>query len=66
MKGKSRLWVTPKLIVLARSQAEECVLTNCKSVSTGLGPLTNHQDCQRTGPDGGNCGACQSRSGGVS
>ena len=38
MKGKGRLWVTPKLIVLARSQAEECVLTHCKTVAGSTGP----------------------------
>jgi hypothetical protein len=64
MKEKDQPWVTPKLIVLARSQAEECVLTHCKTVSTMSGPAATDHGCGSTAEK--DCGACQARDSGFS
>jgi hypothetical protein len=63
MKEKSRLWVTPTLIVLARGNSEESVLTSCKNSFQGVGPNTvANQGCWDSSKPG-TCDNCADRGG---
>ena len=42
-------WVTPELIILARSQPEEAVLLTCKTDSVLVGPSTSSYCSKYTG-----------------
>lgn len=59
MQGKVRPWITPTLIVLARSHPEECVLANCKTEVVTGGSQFGVHGCGTTGATP--CGPCQSR-----
>ncbi len=63
---EKKKWEKPQLQVILRSQPEENVLAQCKSVH---GPFTNvvlsitGQNCKN---DSGRCGACQAMGSGSS
>ncbi len=61
---QKKTWEKPELIVLVRSNAEELVLTHCKTESGGGSALAvdNHHGCSMAPSD--SCGTnCQSRGG---
>jgi hypothetical protein len=44
----AKSWIKPELVILAKSNPEEAVLTVCKaSPSAGMGPLLNVNNCQQ-------------------
>lgn len=60
--AQSKKWSRPELIVLARSNPEEAVLTFCKRIApSSLGPADNQTGCDDG--DAGTCRNCQARSG---
>jgi hypothetical protein len=70
MEKPKKNWETPKLIVLARGESEESVLTHCKTQNPSVyfdGPQddTLQSDCA-AGENFKNCSNCKSRAFGVS
>lgn len=58
-----KTWQTPKLIVLARSNPEEAVLSGCKWHMLPGGPNYAYVNCQQTYVGPGNCtGDCSQMS----
>ena len=40
-----KTWEKPKLIVLVRGTPEEAILTNCKTITTTMGPWVFYEGC---------------------
>lgn len=63
--GKKK-WDTPELVILVKSQPEENVLTQCKSVHGADVTVVNSTGGQNCKNNTGKCGACQAEGGGAS
>jgi hypothetical protein len=67
MKVKKKVWERPQLVILAKGNPEENVLTHCKEKAyTGVSVLpqaVGQQGCDEPIGIKGECGACQSRGG---
>ncbi|MBW6465120.1 MAG: hypothetical protein K0B06_01290 [Brevefilum sp.] len=65
MDEKTQPWEKPQLIIMAKGEPEESVLTHCKTMNpnrpqTGPTDLV-YQDTCAGGPDYDSCTNCQSR-----
>ncbi len=43
--NKGKAWSKPQLILLAKGTADECVLTTCKSTTSGSGATATNSAC---------------------
>ena len=66
MNKKQKSWETPQLIVLAKAEPEENVLTGCKTQNPNIPNVAGPndlvvQDRCAAGPEVQNCSNCQAR-----